>query len=356
MEKRLDDRMRWISPAAWPDLLAGIAEVDEFKGWWRGRYDPPPPHLARLRKSAVALSAAASTGIGWIGLPPPRGGQEPVLPRAEEERRRREEAACYANLLKRIFDGYAGMPLATEALLSFHGELMRYSRMDRGPRGAFRSVPDRRAFLPRPTLEAIALRPSDPEAVPGEMDALIRWTNARLAAGEFHPLLVVAAFVLEFLAIRPFAAGNGRTSRLLTNLLLLRSGYAYMPYGSLEKAIASRKAEYYLALRKSQSQRHLARPEAGSWPIAFLGALRDQARELKGFLERRPRETVFSANQANALGLLDRHRELTNRLVAAELGLSRETAKQVLNRLVALDALARRGAGRAVRYVRAEGE
>jgi Fic family protein len=246
------------------------------------------------------------------------------------------------------------MPLTRSAVLRFHADLLRYSPNDQAHRGAYRSLPDRSAFFRRPSVEAITLRAADPDAVEGRMDALLRWTNSRLDSGAFHPLLVVAGFVLEFLAIRPFAAGNGRTSRLLTNLLLFHRGYTYLPYASIEHVIAERKAEYYLALRKSQASLHLPRPDMGPWFLAFLDAMRIQARELDRALASKPAERLLSANQAGALALFERHREISNRLVAGELGLPRETSKQVLNRLVALNLLTRVGAGRAARYRRAE--
>jgi Fic family protein len=136
-------------------------------------------------------------------------------------------------------------------------------------------------------------------------------------------------------------------------MLLLQSGYAYMPYASLEKAIADRKAEYYIALRRSQASRMLQRPDMGPWLLAFLNAMRAQAAELKDLLERKPGENLLSGNQRGVMVLADRHGEVTNRLVAGQLRLPRETAKQVLNRLVALNLLERIGAGRAIRYRRA---
>jgi Fic family protein len=137
-------------------------------------------------------------------------------------------------------------------------------------------------------------------------------------------------------------------------MLLLRSGYAYMPYASLEAVIAERKTEYYLALRKSQASRMLQRPDMGPWSTAFLGALRAQAAGLRAILERRPGEELLSQNQKGVIGLAERHREITNRIAAGELGIPRETAKQVLNRLVALNLLERIGAGRATRYRRTD--
>lgn len=354
MNDRLDNRLPGISPPAWPVLLAGISEIDEFKGWWRGRFHPPPSYLGTLRRKTNSLSARASVGIEWVGLPGGGAGPAPAISSSRAEELRRSSAACYARLLKAVFDGHAEWPLTRKAILTFHADLLRYSPKDQAHRGAFRSLPDRSAFSPRQTVEAIALRPADPETIDGKMDALLRWTNSRLDSGAFHPLLVVAAFVLEFLAIRPFAAGNGRTSRLLTSLLLFRRGYTYLPYASIEKVIAERKAVYYLALRKSQASLHLPRPDMGPWFLAFVDAMRAQVRELAATLGPRPPEVRLSANQAGVLNLFDRAPEITNRLVAQELGLSRETAKQVLNRLVALGLLTRAGAGRAVRYRSAE--
>jgi Fic family protein len=354
MDHRMDNRLAGVSPPAWPALLARISEIDEFKGWWRGRYSPPPSFLGGLRKKTISLSAKASVGIDWVGIP--RAEEDPslALPPAGAEELRRASAARYAHLLKTVFDAHGRIPLSRETIFEFHAELLRYSPGDRLHRGAYRLLPDRSAYLPRRTIESIALRSADPDAIPGAMDALLRWTNSRMDSGGSHPLLVVAGFLLEFLAIRPFAAGNGRASRLLTHLLLLRTGYSYLPYAPLDTVIAERKAEYYLALRKSQSSLHLPRPDMGPWFLAFLDALRVHAGELRRALAPLPAEVRLSGKQEGALALFERHREITNRLVSAELGLPRETAKQVLNRLVALHLISRVGAGRAVRYRKAE--
>jgi len=250
-----------------------------------------------------------------------------------------------------VFDRNAELPVSADLVLRLHEDLLGGSQ--RGPSGVgWRAAPDRSLLLPRRTAESITLRPSAPENIPSEMEGLIRWVNSRLASREFHPLVVIAVFLLEFHAIRPFTDGNGRVSRLLTNLLLLRGGYGYVPYASLESAIEERKTEYYLALRKSQSSRSLPHPDMTSWLTAFLDTLRAQVRELRGSLEGKPPENRLSANQAAVLALSERHGEVTNRLVARTLSLPRETSKQVLNRLLALGFLERIGSGRATRYRR----
>ena len=189
------------------------------------------------------------------------------------------------------------------------------------------------------------------------METLSGWLPSRLEGREFHPLLVVAAFILEFLAIRPFADGNGRVGRLLTHLLLLRCGHAYLPYGSLDAAIHSRREEYYLALRRSQASRNLPHPDISPWLFAFLDALEDMQRlEANDVIARLPGEEALSANQAAVMDIAATEGEVTNRRVAATLGLPRETAKQTLNRLVSLGALRRIGSGRATRYRPRTGE
>ena len=353
MEHPLDGRVRGISLPDYPDLLSRISEIDEFKGWWRGRYPAVPARLGGRRKKVVAASAAASIRIGWIGLPQPHPGIAPGGRPAGEGRP--PPAVRYARALEAVFDGYARMILTQDLLRRFHADLADDPPEVRAPRGAYRTSPGGPSSLPRRTVESIALRPADPEAIPQHLETLIRWTTSRLSDPRFHPLLVVAVFLLEFLAIQPFAAGNGRVSRLLTNLLLLQGGYTYMPYASLEEAILDRKAEYYLALRKSQASRSLLRPDMAPWFVAFLDALRIQVRGLRSLLERQPREDRYSENQRGVMALLDRHRDVTNRLVTGELGLPRETAKQVLNRLVALNAIERIGSGRATRYRRTGG-
>jgi Fic family protein len=182
------------------------------------------------------------------------------------------------------------------------------------------------------------------------MEVLTAWLLSRIGGAEFHPLLVAAAYLLEFLAIRPFEEGNGRVSRLLTNLLLLRCGHVYIPYASLEGAIVARWEEYYLALRRSQATRNLPRPDISPWLLAFLDPLASQQRAAEEAVRRLPREGSLSGNQLAVMAIAARDGEVTNRRAAAELSLPRETAKQTLNRLVARGALERLGSGRATRY------
>ncbi len=330
MEDRFDARLRAIPPGALHGLLRGIAGIEEFRGRWDGMPKPSVSVLLRIREDSIASSAASSARIAGADPCGAEGG--------------------YAAALREIFDGHAAMPPTEERLLSLHAAVFRGGGEERRHAGRYKTGPPRVTADHRWVMEPPSLRPTGSLLVPAQMEALTAWLLSRIEGGEFHPLFVAAAYILEFLAVRPFAAGNGRLSRLLTNLLLLRCGHGYLPYGPLETAIAGRWEEYYLALRRSQASRNLPRPDISPWLFAFLDALAIQQREVLRCFSRLPEEGRLSGNQAAVMDLAARLREVTNRGVAAKLRLPRETAKQTLNRLVALGALRRLGAGRATRY------
>jgi len=330
MEDRFDARLRAIPPAALHGLLRRLAGIEAHRGWWEGAPRPPAPVLRRIREDVIAASAAASSRIAGI------------VPAAAE--------AGYAAALRGVFDGTPATAPGEDRVLALHRAVFRNVPAERHRAGRYKTSASPQGIERRWVMEPVALRPPGPLLVPAQMEALTAWLGSRLDGAEFHPLLVAAAYLLEFLAIRPFTAGNGRVSRLLTNLLLLRCGHGSIPYGSLETAIAARWEEYYLALRRSQAGRNLPRPDISPWLSAFLDALAAQQREVRESLSRVPDEGKLSGNQAAVMALAAREGEVTNRRVAAELSLPRETAKQTLNRLVSLGALRRLGAGRATRY------
>jgi Fic family protein len=355
VEERLDTRLREIAPAAFHDLITAIAEIDEFKGRFQARSLSDVSTLRRLKKRVVKISAAASLRIG--GRERPQTGVSPPW-RSNSGMRRVDphdaaHMAGYAESLQAVFEDYGRMQLGEDLILQFHAGVLKYSHTDQLQRGRYKTGPEAsRSYLHR-KMEPLALRATDPDLAPRALAAATAWTVSRLAASEFHPLLVIAGFILEFLAIRPFAHGNGQVSRVLTNLLLLQRGYTHVQYASLESIIAERWTEYYLALRRSQASTSLPRPDIAPWLGAFLETLQVQCRQLKSLLAGHADTRWLSANQSRVLQLLERNGEITNRLLREELGMPKDTAKQVLNRLVALGLAERRGAGRAVTYCKA---
>ncbi len=117
------------------------------------------------------------------------------------------------------------------------------------------------------------------------MAELIEWYVAAKAEGTLHPLLAIAVFVVVFLEIHPFQDGNGRLSRVLTTLLLLQSGYAYVPYSSLESIVEQNKQGYYMALRQTQGGLRSGSPDWQPWVLFFLRSLRSQVKRLETKIE-----------------------------------------------------------------------
>ena len=300
MKDRFDDRLRGIPAGALHGLLRRLSAIEMFRGRWESAPKPGTLVLRRVRESVASRSAAASCRIARE----PRPGA----------------ASGYADALRAVFDGHASMPPTEDRLLALHAAMFRRLPEERAHAGRYKSAGLRgrsdRDFLSEP----VALRSPGPLLIPSQMETLAAWLPSRLAGGEFHPLLVVAAYLLEFLAIRPFADGNGRLGRLLTNLLLLRCGHAYLPYGSLDAAIHARREEYYFALRRSQASRNLPRPDISPpWLLAFLDALEKMQRlEANEVIARLPCEDALSANQAAVMEIAAKEGEVTNRRAAAD--------------------------------------
>ncbi|WP_225538570.1 Fic family protein [Wolbachia endosymbiont of Mansonella perstans] len=106
-----------------------------------------------------------------------------------------------------------------------------------------------------------------------QMQELIYWTSQQLEVKSLHPLLIIGIFIVTFLAIHFFQGGNGRLSHILITFLLLKLGYTYVPYSSLETAIESNKESYYLALRRTQQSLKTGNYDFSPWLMFFLRSL-----------------------------------------------------------------------------------
>jgi len=154
-----------------------------------------------------------------------------------------------------------------------------------------------------------------------------------------------------FLKIHPFQDGNGRLSRILTTLLLLRAGYAYVPYSSLESVIEQNKESYYLALRRTQGTIRTDTPDWQPWVVFFLTALREQKDRLATKIERE--RLILGGLPALSQQVLELAREhgcVTVGDIAKATGVSRNTIKDHIRSLTRSGHLVRRGAGRGTWY------
>ncbi len=345
---RLDSRLTQLTPMALHVAMRKLCEIDEFKGWW-GRQELP----GLVSRDSITGRVVEDSVNAFVRLEG-RGGGEGGGARSGRDVDEYESPAHagYAEVLRIVLETYPEMVFEEDLVLQLQARLLRYSHADKAQRGRYRSGADKLGVGRRVRTDPVALMPAAPHLAAPETKALIEWATSRLAYSDFHPLLVVASFLLEFAAIRPFADGNGRLTRILTNLLLLQCGYTQVAYISFDAVLAGRWTPCHLALRRSQATRNLPRPDIAPWLGAFLDVIREHIGKAKALVEQRPDDRLLSANQVAVLRLLERNREITNRLVCRGLDLPRDTAKQALKRLSALGLVERIGAGRSVRYRR----
>jgi Fic family protein len=182
------------------------------------------------------------------------------------------------------------------------------------------------------------------------MTSLLDWTRTALEERTSHPLLVIATFIVRFLAIHPFQDGNGRLSRALTTLLLLRAGYAYVPFSSLERIVEEEKDDYYRALRRAQATLDTDESQLIDWLHFFLRCLVRQKEVLALKIERERLMAPLSPLSEKLLSIVRDHGRVTIRDAVALLSANRNTIKLHLKQLVRAGHLVQRGRGRGTWY------
>ena len=252
-----------IQPHITPEILNLIAEIDEFKGGWRAYQNLAPERLAALRHVATVESVASSTRIEGVKLSDRQ--VEALLQNLQQGQfstRDEQEVAGCAEVMQLIFESYSSIPLTENHIKQLHSLLLRYSDKDHRHRGAYKTLANNiAAFDANGHALGVIFETTSPFDTPLQMQDLVEWVNQAFKDQILHPLLIIAIFTVRFLAIHPFQDGNGRLSRILTTLLLLKAGYVYIPYSSLESVIENNKDGYYLALHRTQATLNQEQPQ-----------------------------------------------------------------------------------------------
>ncbi|HZL53163.1 MAG TPA: DUF977 family protein [Terracidiphilus sp.] len=336
-----------------PQILGLIAELDEFKGAWRAMGTLAPERLSALRRVATIESIGSSTRIEGSKLSDRE--VERLLASLEIksfETRDEQEVAGYAETMELVFQSWEEITLTENHVKQLHRDLLRYSEKDAHHRGQYKTQSNSvAAFDEAGKQVGIVFEPATPFDTPQLMKEIVDWTRGALETRKLHPLLVIAVFIVVFLEIHPFQDGNGRLSRILTTLLLLRAGYAYVPYSSLESVVEQSKEGYYLALRQTQGTVRTDAPDWQPWVLFFLRALQQQMHRLAKKVERE--KIVLSVMPELSLRIVEHAREhgrVTIGDMAALTGTSRNTLKVHFRQLLAKGQLVLNGHGRGAWY------
>ena len=335
-----------------PEILRLIAELDEFKGRWRALSSLPTERLSRLRRVATIESVGSSTRIEGVKLSDQE--VERLLSRIEMDSfrsRDEQEVAGYAAVMEMVFDSWAEISLTENHLKQLHSELLKYSQRDEWHCGRYKTMPNHlEAFDAEGRSLGVVFETASAFETPRRMGLLVRWTAEAVDGEMQHPLLVIAAFVVRFLAIHPFQDGNGRLSRVVTMLLLLRAGYGYVPYSSMERIVEENKDNYYRTLRRAQATLDKGEENLGEWVVFFLRCLVRQKDVLARKVELEQQMAPMSPLGEALVDIAHRHGRVTIGGAVAATGANRNTIKSLLRKLVEDRRLAQHGRGRGTWY------
>lgn len=338
-----------------PELLAILSEIDEFKGAWRALGTLAPDRLVALRRVATIESIGSSTRIEGSKLSD--SDVERLLGKLDIkkfETRDEQEVAGYSDVMEMIFHSWQEIPMTENHIKQLHRDLLRYSKKDERHRGEYKTLRnDVGAFDSEGKMIGVVFETATPFDTPARMSELISWLQEVREVGRMHPLLIVGVFIVTFLEIHPFQDGNGRLSRILTTLLLLQAGYAYVPYSSLESIVENSKEGYYLALRQTQGTIRTEDPNWQPWLMFFMRSLQQQKRRLSKKVEWE--NNAIAALPELAVKILDYvrdHGRVTTRDMVREYDASPNTLKSTFSSLVKKGLLVRHGGGRSTWYGR----
>ena len=333
-------------------IIKLIGEIDEFKGLWKGMGKLGVERLSTLRVLATIESIGSSTRIEGAKL---SDREVAALLEGIETRsfrtRDEQEVAGYADTMRLIHESYPEIDLTENNIKYLHKALMRYSTKDEWHLGEYKRHPNHVAAFDEEGNEiGVVFETASPFETPGAMERLVQSTRAKIRNDSEHPLLVISDFIVRFLAIHPFQDGNGRLSRVLTNLLLLRAGYDFVQYSSHERIVESNKDQYYLSLRRAQKALLEQNALSVIWAEFFLEMLKKQKDLLYEKIKRE--KFVYSEPKMvrDILMLAGEHGRVTVSFLVKSLSANRNTIKKHVQELNRTGRLALHGQGRGAFY------
>ena len=346
--KNFDQRIKHIQAS----IVSKIAQIDEMKGQWIKGAQLSPQILGRLKRSVLITSTGASTRIEGAQL-----SDEDVerlmrgLNIQKFTNRDKQEVRGYYELLDNVFNSWKKLQFNENIIKHFHQELLKYVEKDKTHRGDYKKQENKVCMVDDTNNPiAVLFDTTPPYLTPKKTQELVEWTQEALKEKKYHPLLIVSNFIVEFLAIHPFQDGNGRLSRILTNLLLLKEGYLYMPYVSHEKLVEDNKPEYYISLRRSQKNIDEKKNDITPWLNFFLAIFLEQSQIAVELLSKERIEKLFTKKQTAVWEYIKKVDSATPGEIAKNTKVAQPTVRQALNKLMQLKKVERIGMGRNTRY------
>ena len=332
-------------------ILELISFIDSFNGRWEVASWLRPDVLSQLKRTTIITSSGSSTRIEGARLTNEQIRQAlKGLKIQNLVSRDEKEVQGYIELLEMVFDRYSAISLTESNIKTLHKHLMDYVDEADRHKGCYKSLPNHVMAYDNMTKEevGVVMETTEPAFTEIEMKKLIQ-AYQQAKARRIHSLLALAEFVLRFLKIHPFQDGNGRLSRILTNLIFLQSGYSFVQYVSHEKFIEDNKEDYYLALNKGQKA--LLKNELPvDWFVFFLNILKQQIVFIRERVDIEKQLTKLKQREKEILNIALQQERITNQIIRKRLGYSPNTIKKDLKNLVDNGKLDKHGVGKGTYY------
>lgn len=351
---RLNTRMNLESSSIIEQLYHLIAEVDGVKNSWKITSKLQPQTIERLTKSVIVTSTGSSNRIEGNLLTDKEVEDLYKNLRIKKFKTRDEqEIAGYLETLEFIFANYNNIDITESNILKLHDDMLKYSEKDIRHKGNYKFGSNRvEAKDQNGKIVGIIFDPTPPYLVKKEMQELIDWYNWAQQNKVKHPIILIANFIFEYLAIHPFQDGNGRTSRLLTNLMLLKHGYRFTSIISHERIIEIQKLDYYKALNQTQTTWKQEKEDISPWLLFFINTIKIQANDALKILEGDDIEYLLSQKQLElwhwVLSL--NNQEFSRKDAIKALGFPDRTIESIIKKLIDMNRLQKLGLGKATRY------
>lgn len=349
---RLHKRLN-LNPTVIELIYQTISEIDGIKNSWQITKQLLPQTIERLTRSVIVTSTGSSNRIEGNRLSDIEVEHlYKDLCVKKFKTRDEQEIAGYLKCLESVFNNYNNIPISESSILALHQDMLIFSERDVRHKGHYKFGSNRvEAKDATGNIVGVIFDPTPPYLVKKEMQELIDWYLWASATKAKHPLILIANFIFEYLAIHPFQDGNGRTSRLLTNLMLLQQGYLFTQIVSHERIIEANKMDYYLALNKTQSTWKTASEDITPWLQFFLNIIKSQSTQALKIIEGDNIEYLLSEKQLLLWNwIVEQSTEFSRKDAVNALGFPERTIESIIKKLVMLKRLQRLGQGKATRY------
>lgn len=334
-------------------VYALLSEIDGVKNSWHITGKLQPQTLERLTRSVIVTSTGASNRIEGNRL---SDIEVEALYRnlriKKFKTRDEQEIAGYLQCLEFIIQNYSDIKISESFILKLHDDMLIHSEKDERHKGIYKFGSNRvEAKDHEGKVIGVIFDPTPPYLVKKEMQELIEWYHWSVETAQKHPLILIANFIFEYLAIHPFQDGNGRTSRLLTNLLLMQNGYIFTQIVSHEHMVELSKADYYLALNKTQNTWKTAAEDISVWLLYFLSVVKRQSVQALKIIQGDNIEDILSEKQLTLWRwALIKKGTFSRKDAVTELGFPERTVESIIKKLVDLKRLKKAGQGRGSHY------